>query len=449
MEDTLVIILAAGMGTRMKSERIKVLHKLAGKPILTHVLDKASRLSNKIVCVVGHQADEVKKQMNVYDNLDFVYQKEQLGTGHAVMQAEEYIRGHNGPVLVLYGDTPLLRLETLQQLLQQHTEHSAGMTILTSYLDNPTGYGRIIRDESGILQDIVEEQDADSKTKEIKEINTGLYCFNADLLEEALQKLDNDNQQNEYYLPETMNYIREKAKITTSEVKDSGEIIGINDRRDLADAEKIIRKRINNLHLRQGVTLIDPDNTYIDADVVIGEDTIIYPNSIIKRGTQVGRNVRIGPGCQLDEAIISENTVIKQGSIILNSKVGSETTVGPYAYLRPETKIGYGCRIGNFVELKKTSVGSKSKVPHLSYVGDAEIGERCNVGAGTIFANYDGKDKHKTELGDDVFIGSNTTLVAPVKVGNFAKTGAGSVVTKDVADKTTVLGVPARLYRSN
>ncbi len=448
MHNTLVIILAAGMGTRMNSDKIKVLHKIAGKPMINYVIDQAYNLSNDVVCVVGHQSEKVKNELDEYQNLNFVYQKKQLGTGHAVMQAKDYIESHNGPVLILYGDTPLLKQETLISLIDKHIEERAGMTVLTSRLKNPTGYGRIIKDEHGQLIDIIEEQDAGPKIKEIKEINTGLYCFSSGLLIEALNDLDNDNNQGEYYLPETMNHIKKDHKIIT-ESADFEEIIGVNDREDLAEAECIIRQRVNRKHMKNGVTLIDPKSTYIESNVKIDKDVVIYPNNYIKSGTDIKRNVVIESNCLIDNAEVSEAVRVNHGSIILKSFIDKNTNVGPYAYIRPGTKIGIGCRIGNFVELKKSKVGNESKVPHLSYVGNAVIGENCNIGAGTIFANYDGIDKHETVLGDNVFVGSNTTLVAPVRLGNGSKTGAGSVVTKDVNDNSVVLGVPARLYKKN
>lgn len=447
MQDTLVIILAAGMGTRMNSDTIKVLHKIAGKPMITYVLDQAEKISKKIVCIVGHQSEKVKNEISEYKKVEYFYQKEQLGTGHAVKQAREKIEKHNGPVLILYGDTPLLKFDTLEALINKHSESEAGMTVLTSYLEDPSGYGRIIKDKNGCIIDIIEEQDADSEVKKIKEVNTGIYCFSSDLLFNAINNLSNDNNQGEYYLPDTMDYIKEKSKVITK-AADSQEIIGVNDRIDLANAENIIHKRINKEHMKKGVTLIDPDSTYIEQDVILEKDVTIYPNNYIKSGTRIEQGTIIESNCLIENSLISEEVNIKHGSVILNSEINKNSDIGPYAYLRPETKIGANCRIGNFVELKKSFVGDKSKVPHLSYVGDATIGENCNIGAGTIFANYDGVNKHETILGNDVFVGSNTTFVAPVKLGNNSKTGAGSVVTKDVKCNSVVLGVPARLHKN-
>jgi len=448
MQDTLVLILAAGMGTRMNSDTIKVLHKIAGRPMITYVLDQAEKISEKIICVVGHQSEKVKNELKEYENLKFVYQKEQLGTGHAVKQAQDDIEKHNGPVLILYGDTPLLKHDTLESLISKHSQENAGMTVLTSYLEDPSGYGRIIKDKEGCIIDIIEDQDANSEVKKINEINSGLYCFSSNLLFEALNRIDNDNNQGEYYLPDTIDYIKEKSKVINKNVEKQ-EIIGVNDRIDLANVENIIHQRINYKHMEKGITLIDPDSTYIERDVILEKDVIIYPNNYIKSGTKIKQGSIIESNCFIDNSLISEEVNVKHGSVILNSEINKNSNVGPYAYLRPKTKIGANCRIGNFVELKKSVVGDESKVPHLSYVGNATIGKNCNIGAGTVFANYDGVNKHETILGDDVFIGSNTTIVAPVKLGNNSKTGAGSVVTKDVDSNSVVLGVPARLYKKN
>ena len=447
MTEVLTIILAAGEGTRMKSGRNKVLHKLGGKPLIGHVVELAAGISDRVVCVVGHQAREVKKTASRHAELEFVHQEKQLGTGHAVQQAENYIAEHQGSVLILYGDTPLIKTSTLTGLMAGHRNSSGGMTILTAEMDDPTGYGRIVRDSSGGIKAVVEEHDTDPETAAIKEVNSGIYCFNSQLLLEALRQLDNDNQQGEYYLPDTMHFISKKAPLIPLKAEDSREILGINDRADLAEAEGILQERIQQKHLASGVTLLDPARTYIESGVEIEQDVIIYPGSYLRGSTWIGSGAIIGPNCQLDNAEIASNVRIRQGSIILQSRVDSGSTIGPYAYLRPGTEIAESCRIGNFVELKKSRIGKGSKVPHLSYVGNAIIGKSCNIGAGVIFANYDGENKYQTVLEDKVFVGSNTTLVAPVKMGRRSSTGAGSVVTKDVEDNSLVLGVPARFYK--
>ncbi|SDM09119.1 bifunctional UDP-N-acetylglucosamine diphosphorylase/glucosamine-1-phosphate N-acetyltransferase GlmU [Halarsenatibacter silvermanii] len=444
MDDLLIIVLAAGKGTRMNSSRNKMLHGLAGRPLIKHVVDTSRELTDDIVCVVGHQAEKVRGAAG--EEVEFVFQEDQQGTGHAVWQAEEYIRSHSGDTLVLYGDTPLVTAETLKDYINNHRRRQAGMSILTAELDDPAGYGRILRDESGSIMDIVEEHDCRGEEAQIKEINAGIYCFASQLLHEALKQIDNDNAQNEYYLTDCLYYIKEKAELASAE-GDPAEIIGINDRSDLAAAEKVMQRRIKSAHLDRGVTLIDPERTYIEKRVEIGRDTTIYPGVTLRGETRIGRECLLEPGCQLKDARLAEKVNVLQGSVIRKSRIERETSVGPYAYIRPGCSIARGCKIGDFVELKKASVGEGSKVPHLTYVGDAEIGSGCNVGAGTVFANYDGENKHKTVLGDGVFVGSNTTLVAPLKLEDGAKTGAGSVVVDDVKSKTTVLGVPARFYK--
>lgn len=447
MSDLLTVILAAGKGTRMKSNKIKVLHKVAGKPMLKHVISTLESLNTDVVCVIGHQKDEVKDEIN-NSSVEYAVQSEQLGTGHAVKQAESYIKKHSGSVVVLYGDTPLLRAETVQSFIEKHKNSYSDLTIMTAELDNPTGYGRIVKNSSNMVEAVVEEEDADCETRKITEINSGVYCFENGFLNDFLKNMNNNNAQGEYYLTDAVKYASQKnKKIITYKIDDSGEILGINTRSHLARAEKILRKRTIEKHMNNGVTIIDPDNTYIDSEVEIEKDTVIYPFTYLEGSTKIGENSIIGPHSRLASAKIGENVELLSHSIIKESSVDDNTNVGPFAYLRPGCRIGSGCKVGDFVEMKKAVVGDASKVPHLSYVGDAEIGERCNIGAGTIFANYDGKNKHKTKVEDDAFIGSNSVLVAPLKIGSGAKTGAGSVVTKDVKADTTVIGVPARVYK--
>lgn len=451
MADLLSIILAAGKGTRMKSDKIKVLHPVAGKAIIKHVLNTLDGLNSKIVNVIGHQKEEVQSELedlNKWD-LNYVTQAEQLGTGHAVKQAENYIENHEGAVLILYGDTPLLRKESIAEFVNEHQRNNSDLTVMTALLDNPEGYGRIVKDENNRLTAIVEEKDADLETKKIKEINSGVNCIDSKLLKEFLNNMDNNNSQKEYYLTDIIEFAVSKDKnINTYTVQDSDEIIGINTRKQQAEAEKVLRKRIINQHLNNGVTIIDPDTTFIDAEVEIEQDVTIYPFNYLEGSTKVAKNTVINQNCKLQNAVIGENVEILSNTIIKESKVGAGTNVGPFAYLRPGSTVEDNCKIGDFVELKKTTVKSGAKVPHLCYAGDAEIGERTNIGAGTIFANYDGENKFKTRIGKDAFIGSDSILVAPLKIGNGAKTAAGSVVTKDVNAGDTVMGVPARIYKS-
>ncbi len=446
MHDLATIILAAGKGTRMKSQLIKVLHKLAGKPMLQHLTDTAERLdSKKTIVVAGHQGDVVKETISG-ENLNFVYQYEQKGTGHAVLQAKEALKDFEGATLVLVGDAPLLTVDTLNKLIDIHFERQADATILSTCLDNPTGYGRIIRDENGRFVKIVEQADLVREEAEVNEINTGIYVFDNKQLFKTLDLVEPNNNQGEYYLTDVFSIlIRNNVLVEVVETYDSEETIGINDRVRLAAAEKILRCRINEYWMLQGVTLIDPETTYIDDEVLIGQDTIIYPFTFIEGKTKIGKNVFIGPNCRIKDAKIGDGVNVTN-SIILDSVVHEEVNIGPFAYIRPGNEIHAGAKIGDFVELKKSVIGKGSKIPHLSYIGDAEVGEKCNIGAGTITANYDGKNKSKTRIANKVFIGSNSTLVAPVELKEGARTGAGTVVTKDVPENTTVVGVPGRKF---
>ncbi|MFW5961603.1 MAG: bifunctional UDP-N-acetylglucosamine diphosphorylase/glucosamine-1-phosphate N-acetyltransferase GlmU [bacterium] len=451
MVDLLSIILAAGKGTRMKSDKIKVLHPVAGKAIIKHVLNTLEGLNSKIVNVIGHQKEKVQAELEDLDkwDLNYVVQSEQLGTGHAVKQAADYIGNHSGPVLILYGDTPLLRKETVAEFVKKHKNNNSDLTVMTAICDDPAGYGRIVKNDKGQLISIVEEKDADQKTKKIKEINSGVNCIDSELLKDFLNNMDNDNAQGEFYLTDIIEFaVKKNKKINTYTVQDSDEIIGINTRKQQAEAEKILRNRIIEQHLANGVTIIDPDTTFIDSEVEIEPDVTIYPFNYLEGRTKIAKNTVLNQNCKLKDAVIGENVEILSNTIIKESEVGADTNVGPFAYLRPGSKVENNCKIGDFVELKKTTVKSGAKVPHLCYAGDAEIGERTNIGAGTIFANYDGENKYKTTIGKDAFIGSDSILVAPVRIGNNAKTAAGSVVTKDVNSGDTVMGVPARVYKS-
>lgn len=447
MNSLATVILAAGKGTRMKSKTIKVLHKLAGKSMLQHLIDTVTKMSSeKTVTVIGYQGEKVKESIKG-ENLSYVYQHNQKGTGHAVLQAKDELTDFNGNTLVLYGDAPLLTRETLQKMVETHNESQASATILSTCLDDPTGYGRIVRDEDDNFLKIVEQSDLSSQAEEdINEINTGICVFDNQKLFEALDKVEPDNEQGEYYLTDVFSILlSEGAKVEVMITEDPEETIGINDRVRLAEAEQIIRRRINERVMRSGVTLINPATTFIDEDVEIGQDTIVHPFTHIEGKTVIGEDVVIGPHTRIQNAKIGDKVNITQ-STILDSTIHEKVKVGPFAYIRPGNEIHAEAKIGDFVELKKSTIGKGSKVPHLSYVGDAQVGENCNIGAGTITANYDGENKHKTKLGNGVFIGSNSTLVAPVELKDGASTGAGSVVTKDVPNDTTVVGVPARKF---
>lgn len=424
------IILAAGQGTRMKSKLPKVLHKIAGKAMLNHVLDalEEAKVGQRIL-VLGHQADKIQEHLP--EGIDIAHQREQLGTGHAVMQAREIIADNVESILVVCGDTPLLKGETLKELLNKHASKKSAVTVLTAIVEEATGYGRIIRDQQGVKA-IVEEKDATKEQKEIKEINTGAYCFNKDFLVKALNNLTTDNSQQEYYLTDLVKIaVSEGKAVGTFVLEDFNEALGINNRLQLAQADKEFRKRILERFMLDGVTIISPETTYIDAMVTIGQDTVIHPFSYLEGNTIVGKDCIIGPNTRIIDSKIGDEVNI-ENSVIKESTVDDGTNIGPFAYLRPGSVLGKKVKIGDFVEIKKSTIGEGSKVPHLSYVGDAQVGKGVNIGCGTITCNYDGEKKYPTTILDGAFIGSNTNLVAPVTVGEGAYIGAGSTITKDV-----------------
>ncbi|GAB6179104.1 bifunctional UDP-N-acetylglucosamine diphosphorylase/glucosamine-1-phosphate N-acetyltransferase GlmU [Desulfotomaculum defluvii] len=432
------VILAAGKGTRMKSNLPKVLHQLCGRPMLGHVLNSVAEAGvTKKVVVVGFGSDQVTDFVG--DKAKVVIQREQLGTAHALIQAEEELHDYPGNLLVVCGDTPLLRGETLAKLTEMHSQSGAAATLLTAQLENPTGYGRVLRTEVGDVSHIVEQKDASPEELKVKEINTGVYCFKVPGLFAALKEISPANAQGEYYLTDIVQILIKKGlTVKAVTLEDAQEVQGINDRIQLAQAETVLRRRILEDLMAQGVTIMDPNNTYVDRSVKIGVDTVILPFTFLIGDTKIGSDCVIGPGCKITDCLIGNNNEI-QYSVLLNSQIGNHTIIGPYAYLRPGTILADKVKVGDFVEIKKSQVGSGSKIPHLSYVGDATIGENVNVGAGTITCNYDGKSKYQTILEDGAFIGSNTNLVAPVKVGRNAVIAAGSTITKNVPDEA--LGV--------
>lgn len=447
-----VLILAAGLGTRMKSEKAKVLHKLGGRPLIAHVCRTASSLDpRKIYTVVGHQAEAVEAAVLEEvggDKVAFPLQREQLGTGHAVNSAREFLADTDSTLLVLSGDVPMIRAETLAALVQQHRAHrgrGAACTILTVKLEDPTGYGRVIRNDYG-FEKIVEQKDASDDERRIKEINSGIYCFDTRALFDALARVKNDNKQNEYYLTDVPGILREDgAHISLYLHTDAREVAGINNREELAELEKVQRRRINSRLMRDyGVTIIDPAHTYVSEDAQIGRDTVLFPNVMIEGKTRIADGCEIRSGARICNSVIGRNVTVLDNCLITDSIVRENANIGPFAHLRAGAIIEPDAKIGNFVEVKKSIVGKNSKASHLTYLGDAEIGANTNIGAGTITCNYDGKNKHRTKIGDNVKIGSDTMLVAPVTIGDGAATAAGSVVTKDVEPKTLVAGVPAK-----
>lgn len=431
MTNKYAVVLAAGQGTRMKSKLYKVLHPVMGRPMVQHVIDQLQAVElKKIITIVGFGAEKVKDQLG--SESEFVIQKEQLGTGHAVRQAEPLLHGEEGVTLVICGDTPLLSKETIQALFDHHERVEAKATVLTTSITDPSGYGRIIRDQNDNVAKIVEHKDATAEQLAVNEINTGTYCFDNQTLFHALKQVSNDNVQGEFYLPDVMEIIKNDGqKISAYQTEDADETIGVNDRVALAKAEKLMKNRINTQHMKNGVTLIDPDHTYIGPKVTIASDVIIEPGCVLRGDTSIATNCIIGPNSEITNCKVGENTTIKQ-SVAQDSEIGKRVQIGPFAHIRPEAEIGDEVKIGNFVEIKKTRIEARSKVSHLSYIGDAEIGENVNVGCGTITVNYDGKNKHLTKIEDDAFIGCNSNLIAPVTIGKGSYVAAGSTISKDV-----------------
>ena len=414
-EKVITVIMAAGKGTRMKSEKSKLVQKIYDNELVKRVTELAKKIgSDETIAVVGHLREQVQEVLG--DSVEYAYQEELLGTGHAVMQAENYLKGKDGKVLILYGDVPIIRPETLRNLIKKSIENKEYATLLTAIYDNPTGYGRIIRDVGGNIKGIVEEKDANEIQKEIKEINSGIYVFDIKELLIALKKIKPNNAQGEYYLTDVIKIMNDKGLKTGAViVEDNTEILGVNDRTQLELLTRVLRMRINTEHMKNGVTIEDANSTYIYDDVEIGKDTIIHPNTTIKSGVKIGSNCEIGPN----------------------------------AYIREGSELAKNVKIGSFVEIKKTKVGEGSKIPHLSYVGDCEIGKNTNIGCGTITCNYDGKEKHQTKIGNNCFIGSNVNLVAPVKIEDNSVIAAGSTITEDVPKDTLSIARQRQTNKEN
>lgn len=441
---TKALILAAGQGTRMKSTAPKVLHKVFDKALIEYPILAAHYVGAKEVCIiVGHCAEEVQKALG--DTAVYALQKEQLGTGHAVMQAIDFI-DDDGEVLILYGDTPLITGETLERMLSFHRENKNGATVLSAVIDDPTGYGRIVRSANGAFTKIVEQKDAAENEKGIKEINGGMYVFDAALLKYALSKLTNNNVQNEYYLTDTIEILLSGGyKVDALPADHAEDILGVNSREQLAEVTEIMKQRINSKHMINGVTLVDPNNTYIGSSVVIGKDTIIEPGCMIEGDTKIGEGCTIGYHSKIKNTIISKDVTIEI-SVITDSMIDEGTHIGPFAYLRPNSRIGKHIKVGDFVEIKNATIGDGTKISHLTYIGDADVGENVNFGCGTVVVNYDGKNKHRTTIKDNAFIGCNTNLISPVVVEEGAYTAAGSTITKTVPKNS--LGI-ARARQEN
>ncbi|MFO7154401.1 MAG: bifunctional UDP-N-acetylglucosamine diphosphorylase/glucosamine-1-phosphate N-acetyltransferase GlmU [Caldicoprobacter oshimai] len=435
---TFSIVLAAGEGTRMKSKRPKVLHQVCGYPIIEYVVRAASEVSDDLpVVVVGHRAEEVKQYLG--ERVRYAYQAQQLGTGHAVMMAQPLLKEVEGYVVVLAGDAPLIRGCTLQRMVQHAVQGGYGAVVLSAVVDDPTGYGRIVRNDDGDLERIVEHRDATEEQRQIKEINSSIYCFDAQLLFSSLERLNNRNSQGEYYLTDVIEIMKcQGIKVGVLVAQDADEVLGINTRAQLAEVDRKMRLRINRSHMDRGVTIIDPEHTYIGPDVVIGFDTVVYPGNVLEGSTIIGEDCVLYPNNRIVNSVIG-NGVQLQASVVLDSRIGDKTTVGPYAYLRPGSVIGNSVRIGDFVEIKNSTIGDGTKISHLTYVGDAEVGNDVNLGCGVVFVNYDGVKKHRTVVEDKAFIGCNVNLVAPVRVGQEAYIAAGSTITEDVPGKALAI----------
>ncbi len=450
-----VLILAAGLGTRMKSEQAKVLHKLGSRPLISHVLRTAAQLEpEKIFVVVGHQAEKVEAAAraaldpSAAERLSFVLQTEQRGTGHAVMSARSALKEARGLLLVLYGDAPLVRAETLRRLVEEHERGRHAATLITIRVENPPAYGRIIRDAQRQFLRIVEDKDCTPEQRAITEVNPGFYCFDIAALLSTLDRLTTRNAQGEYYLtdvPELL--LKDGRSVGTVLHPDAGELDGINTRAELATMWKCLRHETLNRLMAEGVTIIDPDSTYIDDEVQIGTDTVIHPQVIIEGASRIGRNCEIHSWSHLTNVEIGDDCKVENSCRMVDSKLTARNSIGPFAHLRMHTELAEEAVVGNFVEVKKSKLGRKTKSMHLTYLGDATIGDRVNIGAGTVTCNYDGKNKNPTYIEDDVKIGSDTMLVAPVRVGRGSVSGAGSVIIKDVPPDSLVAGVPAQVKK--
>ncbi|KAF0195614.1 MAG: bifunctional UDP-N-acetylglucosamine pyrophosphorylase / Glucosamine-1-phosphate N-acetyltransferase [Bacillota bacterium] len=429
-QNVAAIILAAGEGKRMMSSLAKTTHRIAGIPIVAHVARAAiGAEAERIVVVVGKDADQVIAACG--PGAEFVVQAERLGTGHACQQAEQLLGNYEGVVLVLCGDAPLITERTLKKMLTEHNNTGSVATVLTAFPRETRGLGRISRDASGAFKEIVEEKDADETELAIREINAGFYCFNSQALFEALRHIDNNNAQSEYMLTDVLALLTTNGRVCTVITEDFSETIGVNDRVWLSKAEEAMQARIREKLMWAGVTILSPSSTYIESDVAIAKDTVIYPGSVLRGSTHIGEGCEIGPHAILQNATIGAKTTVIN-SVISDSRVGEHCNIGPFAHLRPENSIGDYVRVGNFVEVKKSQIGARSKIKHLSYVGDAIVGRDVNMGAGTIVVNHDGVNKHQTIILDNAFIGCNSNLVAPVTIGESAVVAAGSTITKDV-----------------
>ncbi|CAC5345809.1 MULTISPECIES: bifunctional UDP-N-acetylglucosamine diphosphorylase/glucosamine-1-phosphate N-acetyltransferase GlmU [Planktothrix] len=434
-----VAILAAGRGTRMKSDLPKVLHQLGGRTLVQRVLESCVQLQpSRRLIIVGYGADLVRDSLQKTDTqpgLEFVEQTEQLGTGHAIQQLLPYLKDFTGDLLVLNGDVPLLRPDTLEQLIKIHKENGNGATLLAAHFPNPTGYGRVFCDSQNLVNQIVEERDCTDAQRQNHRINAGVYCFNWPQLAKILPDLKADNDQQEYYLTDTVHHL---DKVMAVDVADYREILGVNSRKHLANSYRVLQDWVKTDWMAAGVTIIDPDSVTIDDTVKLETDVIIEPQTHLRGNTIIQTGSRIGPGSLIENSQIGKNVTV-QFSVVSDSVVADRTRIGPYAHLRGHAKVGEQCRVGNFVELKNTEVGNRTNISHLSYIGDATLGDKVNIGAGTITANYDGVKKHRTTIGDRTKTGANSVLVAPLTLGNDVTVAAGSTITDDIPDDSLAI----------
>jgi bifunctional UDP-N-acetylglucosamine pyrophosphorylase/glucosamine-1-phosphate N-acetyltransferase len=430
-----VVVLAAGKGTRMKSRRPKVLHPLAGLPLIGHAVRTAKSLAPaSITLVLGHGAEAVQHALSSIDGLTFVTQEPQLGTGHALLQAEPVLAGRTGTVVLLSGDVPLLRAESVERLVAHHVSHGAAATVLTTRVDDPFGYGRIVRTDGRIAR-IVEHRDATLDEQRIREVNSGIYAFDLPPLFDALRAVATGNSQGEYYLPDLVSIYRARGRaVETVALEDPTEVQGVNSQAELAALAAAVRRRLVEALMTSGVTCLDPATTYVDVDVRVAADTVLHPNVYLEGRTVIGAGCEIHAGTRVVDCTVEDGVVIRNHCVLQSSRISSGAVLGPFAHIRPDSDVGAGAHVGNFVELKKTTLGPGSKANHLAYLGDATVGSGVNVGAGTITCNYDGTHKHRTVIEDGAFIGSDSQLVAPVRVGRGAYVAAGSSITSDVPD---------------
>jgi len=432
-----VIILAAGKGTRMNSTMPKVVHSILNKPIINYVLDSVSTLKpQKTYIVVGYKRDLVEDAVSISQTkVEYIYQKQQLGTGHAIKISHKTLGNYKGNILILNGDCPNISVSTLRKLIKKHNDSKSVISFISSSLNEPKGYGRIVRGNNKKIVRIVEEKDASNSQKQIKEINSGIYCVKSAFLWNSLSKIGAKNKQREYYLPDIVEFaLKNSEKVAVLKISNPDEILGINNRKELANLELNIKFNVISKLQQKGVTIADPGSTYISTDVKIGKDSVINPNTYVYGNSSIGSNCVIGPDVYIENSIIKNSVNIRFSSYLNSCFIGNNVNIGPFAHLRPEAKIGKDAKIGNFVEIKKSDIGEGSKVPHLSYIGDATLGKGVNIGAGSITCNYDGVNKHRTVIEDNVFIGSDSMLVAPLNIGKGSTTAAGSTISKDVEE---------------